>query len=76
MASGNSHNTAGKAGQKMKEPYLAYSELTLTIYIVHGTKKYDVTKQAKHFVEVIKMIEEKEKQAHEQHNDGVINGRR
>lgn len=60
----------------MKEPYLAYSELTLTIYIVHGTKKYDVTKQAKHFVEVIKMIEEEEKQKDEQHNDSTGNHQR
>lgn len=75
MASGTSHNTARKAGQKMKEPYLAYSELTCCIYIVHGNKKYDVTKQAKHFVEVIKMIEE-EKQKDDQHNDNPFHGRR
>ena len=56
----------------MKEPYLAYSELTCCIYIVHGNKKYDVTKQAKHFVEVIKMIEEEEKQKDEQHNDSTV----
>lgn len=49
----------------MKEPYLAYSELTLSIYIVQGTKKYDVTKYAKHYVECINTIEEKEKQRKE-----------
>lgn len=76
MASGASYHKKRKAGQKMKEPYLAYSELTCSIYIVQGAKKYDVTKQAKHFVEVIKMIEEKEKQAYEQHNDSAVNGRR
>lgn len=58
----------------MKEPYLAYSELTCCIYIVHGNRKYDVTKQAKHFAEVIRMIEEEEKQKYEQHNDSPLHG--
>ena len=49
----------------MKEPYLAYSELTLSIYIVQGDKKYDVTKYAKHFVAAINAIEEEEKQRKE-----------
>lgn len=49
----------------MKEPYLAYSELTLSIYIVHGKNKYDVTKYARGYVAAINAIEEKEKQRKE-----------
>lgn len=57
----------------MREPYLAYSELTCCIYIVQGAKKYDVTEQAKRYIEIIKIIEE-EKQKDEQHNDSPLHG--
>ena len=49
----------------MKEPYLACSKLTLSIYIVQGNKKYDVTDRAKSFVAAINAIEEKESQRKE-----------
>ena len=57
----------------MRAPYLAYSELTCHIYIVHGAEKYDVTKQAKRYAEIIKMIEE-ERAKDEQHNDSTVKG--
>jgi rubrerythrin len=42
-----------EGSERMKEPYLAHSELTGAIYIVVSKDKYEVTEQAKQAVKAV-----------------------